>query len=95
MEFDLDTVEMVGLYPDYASALEAWRGIAAPKSTPKGVITAYEAAIKATVESPEFTDACVRLGARPAFLPADQFGSLIAKQDVELAQLMGIIGLKK
>jgi hypothetical protein len=25
-DFDLDTIEMVGLYPDYASALEAWRG---------------------------------------------------------------------
>ena len=26
LDFDLATVEMVGLYPDYASALEAWRG---------------------------------------------------------------------
>jgi len=26
LDFDLDTVEMVGLYADYASALEAWRG---------------------------------------------------------------------
>jgi tripartite-type tricarboxylate transporter receptor subunit TctC len=88
---DVPTARELGL----DVSLEAWRGIAAPKGTPKGVITAYEAAIKGTVESPDFTDACVRLGARPAFLPADQFGSLIAKQDVELAQLMGIIGLKK
>jgi hypothetical protein len=27
LDFDLDTVEMVGLYPDYATALDAWRGI--------------------------------------------------------------------
>ncbi|MEA3009846.1 MAG: hypothetical protein QOJ91_1538 [Sphingomonadales bacterium] len=26
LDFDLDTVEVVGLFPDYASALEAWRG---------------------------------------------------------------------
>jgi hypothetical protein len=26
LDFDLSTVEMVGLYPDYASALDAWRG---------------------------------------------------------------------
>jgi hypothetical protein len=26
LDFDLDTVEMVGLYPDYATALDAWRG---------------------------------------------------------------------
>jgi tripartite-type tricarboxylate transporter receptor subunit TctC len=54
-----------------------------------------EGAIKGTVESPEFLATCVRLGARPAFLPADEFGKLIAKQDIELAQLMEIIGLKK
>jgi tripartite-type tricarboxylate transporter receptor subunit TctC len=76
-------------------SLEAWRGIAAPKGTPKAVIASLEAAIKSTVESPEFAQACARLGARPAFLAADRFGSLIAKQDAELAQLMEIIGLKK
>ena len=26
MDFDLSTVQMVGLYPDYASAYDAWRG---------------------------------------------------------------------
>ena len=26
LDFDLDSIEMVGLYPDYASALDAWRG---------------------------------------------------------------------
>jgi tripartite-type tricarboxylate transporter receptor subunit TctC len=76
-------------------SLEAWRGIAAPKGTPKAVIASLEAAIKSTAESAEFAQACARLGARPAFLPADRFGSLIAKQDTELAQLMEIIGLKK
>ena len=76
-------------------ALEAWRGIAAPKGTPKAVIDTLETAIKDTVASPEFTQACLRLAARPAFLPADQFGPQIAKEDAELAQLMEIIGLKK
>jgi len=88
---DVPTARELGL----DVSLEAWRGIAAPKGTPKTVIEAYEAAIKDTVASPEFMQACVRLGARPAFLPADAFGRLIAKEDVELAQLMEIIGLKK
>jgi tripartite-type tricarboxylate transporter receptor subunit TctC len=88
---DVPTARELGL----DVSLEAWRGIAAPKGTPKAVIDTYAAAIKDTVASPEFTQACVRLGARPAFLPADQFGRLIAKEDVELAQLMEIIGLKK
>jgi Mg-chelatase subunit ChlI len=26
LDFDLETVEVVGLFADYASALEAWRG---------------------------------------------------------------------
>jgi tripartite-type tricarboxylate transporter receptor subunit TctC len=88
---DVPTARELGL----DVSLEAWRGIAAPKGTPKAVIETFEAAIKNTVASPEFTQACARLGARPAFLGADQFGRLIAKEDVELAQLMDIIGLRK
>jgi hypothetical protein len=26
LDFDLETVEVVGLFPDYSSALDAWRG---------------------------------------------------------------------
>jgi len=88
---DVPTARELGL----DVSLEAWRGIAAPKGTPKAVIETFQAAIKDTVESPEFLQACIRLGARPAFLPADAFGRMIAKEDVELAQLMEVIGLKK
>jgi hypothetical protein len=28
LDFDLSTTHVVGLYPDYASALDAWRGAA-------------------------------------------------------------------
>jgi tripartite-type tricarboxylate transporter receptor subunit TctC len=76
-------------------SLEAWRGIAAPKGTPKVVIAALEAAIRKTVESPAFAQGCERLGARVAFAPAEEFGKLIVKEDAELARLMTIIGLKK
>ena len=88
---DVPTARELGL----DVSLEAWRGIAAPKGTPPAVIESYEAAIRDTVASPDFIQACVRLGVRPAFLPADAFGRLIAKEDVELAQLMESIGLKK
>ncbi len=79
----------------YDVSLEAWRGIAVPKGTPKKVIAALESAIKKTVESPEFAAACERLGARPAFMPASDFGQLIAKEDSDLARVMDAIGLKK
>ena len=76
-------------------SLEAWRGIAAPKGTPKSAIATLEAAIRKTAESPDFVQACEKLGVRPAFLAAEEFGKLIAKEDAELARIMQLIGLKK
>ncbi len=86
-------------------SLEAWRGIAAPKGTPSGIaapkgtpksaIATLEAAIRKTAESPDFVQACEKLGVRPAFMAAEEFGKLIAKEDTELARIMQLIGLKK
>ncbi|HSD54494.1 MAG TPA: tripartite tricarboxylate transporter substrate binding protein [Burkholderiales bacterium] len=76
-------------------SLEAWRGIAAPKGTPKQTIATLENAIRLTAENPEFAKAADKLGVRPAFMPSVEFGELIAKEDAELARLMGTIGLKK
>jgi tripartite-type tricarboxylate transporter receptor subunit TctC len=76
-------------------SLEAWRGIAAPKGMPKSAIATLEAAIRKTAEGPDFVQACEKLGVRPAFMPPAEFGSLIAKEDVELARIMQLIGLKK
>jgi tripartite-type tricarboxylate transporter receptor subunit TctC len=76
-------------------ALEAWRGIATPRGTPRQVIDALESAIKRTVESGEFIKGAENLAVRPAFLPAREFSELIAKEDASLAQLMQLVGLKK
>jgi len=76
-------------------ALDAWRGIAAPRGTPSQVISQLERAIRSTVESSEFAQGSEKLGVRPAFMPAAQFADLIAKEDATLAALMGQIGLKK
>jgi tripartite-type tricarboxylate transporter receptor subunit TctC len=76
-------------------SLEAWRGIAVPKGTPKAVIAAVESAIKTSVNSTEFQKGSENLGVRPAFLGADDFSSLISKEDAELSRLMQQIGLKK
>jgi tripartite-type tricarboxylate transporter receptor subunit TctC len=53
-------------------ALDAWRGIAAPKGTPKAVLSALEAAIRATTENAEFIQASEKLNVRPAFMPAQK-----------------------
>src|SRR6266481_4569455 len=76
-------------------SLEAWRGIAAPKGTAKAAVAILEGAGKKTAESPDFVQACEKLGVRPAFMPAEEFGKLIAKEDAELARIMQLIGLKK
>jgi tripartite-type tricarboxylate transporter receptor subunit TctC len=76
-------------------SLEAWRGIAVPKGTPAPVIVQLERAIRLTAVTPEFAQAADKLGVRPAFMPAAQFGELIAREDAELARLMRTIGLKK
>jgi tripartite-type tricarboxylate transporter receptor subunit TctC len=76
-------------------ALDAWRGIAVPRGTPRQVISALEAAIRNTTSSPEFTKAAENVGVRPAFLPASEFSALIAKEDAELGRLMQTLGLKK
>jgi putative tricarboxylic transport membrane protein len=76
-------------------ALDLWRGIVVPRGTPPGAIKKLEEAIRSTVESPEFQDAGVKIGFLPAFLPADEFGRLLAEDDAKLASVMGELGLKK
>jgi tripartite-type tricarboxylate transporter receptor subunit TctC len=76
-------------------ALDAWRGIAVPRGTPPQVIGQLESAIRATTSSTEFLRGSENLGVRPAFLPAEEFRALVAKEDAELSRLLQTIGLKK
>jgi len=76
-------------------SLEAWRGIAVPAGTPSATIALLEDAIRKTVQSPEFVKGAGNLGVRPAFLPAAEFGALVAKEDASLSRLMRRIGLEK
>ena len=75
--------------------LDAWRGIAVPRGTPPPVVALLEKAIREAVESPEFAAASEKLYARPGFLPAAEFGKLIATEDAYLARIMAQAGLKK
>lgn len=79
----------------YDVALDAWRGIAVPHGTPRAVIARLESAIRATVEGDEFRKRAETLAVNPGFLPAAQFGDLIARDDASIARLMQMIGLKK
>lgn len=79
----------------FSVAMDLWRGIAAPKGTPKEVIQTLEAAIKKVVESPAFAEQGAKLVFKPAFLPADKFAAQIAADDKAIADLMTELGLNK
>jgi tripartite-type tricarboxylate transporter receptor subunit TctC len=76
-------------------SVEAWRGIAVPRGTPRSTVLMLESAARETAESVEFQKASENLGVRPAFMPAAQFSALIAQDDAALARLMERVGLKK
>ena len=76
-------------------ALDMWRGIAVPTGTPKPIIAKLQDAVRQSVDSQSFRDAGKTIGFVPAYLPAQDFQKLIAKDDMRLAQLMDELGLKK
>jgi tripartite-type tricarboxylate transporter receptor subunit TctC len=88
---DVPTAKELG----YDVALDMWRGIAVPKGTPKAIVARLQDAVMKTVVSPQFQAAGKNLGFTPAYLPAGEFGRVIAEDDRRLAEIMKQVGLKK
>ena len=88
---DTPTAQELG----YPVALDMWRGIAVPHGVHRSIIAKLQESIRRTVESPAFHDAGKAIGFMPAYLPADEFGKLIAGDDAKLARAMADLGLKK
>lgn len=90
-------------FPDVPTAREQginvvadlWRGVAAPRGTPPRIVARLQEAIRATVASPEFVRGTGKLLVTPAFLPAAEFGKLIAKEDAEIARAVVALGLRQ
>ena len=78
-----------------AQPMDLWRGIGVPKGTPRAVILRLEKAVEASMARPEFISAGQKSGFVPAYLPADEFGVLIARDDELIARQMLTLGLKK
>ena len=72
-----------------------WRGLAAPMGTPTDVIEKLQNAAKAAIDSDEFQSASEKIGFKSAYLPAGQFGDLIAVDDAMIGDLMENLGLRK
>jgi tripartite-type tricarboxylate transporter receptor subunit TctC len=81
------------VFPDVKSAkaqgynidMPLWRGISAPKGTPKAVMAKLQGAIKKAVESPEFKEAGGKYGFTPAFQGTEAFNKMIAEDDKRTA----------
>lgn len=95
--------ERIPVMPDVPTAKEQgydidlvmWRGLAAPKGTPKDVIAKLEGAVRDVVNSPRFKELSASLGFEPGFLPAADFGALVADDDMAIAGLMKQLGLSE
>ena len=95
--------DRVPVLPDVPTAIEQgydvdmvmWRGLAAPKGTPNNVIARLETAVRRVVASPRFREVSATLGFEPAFLPANEFGKVIAADDTAIGRLMAQLGLKR
>lgn len=74
---------------------ELWRGVVVPKGTPPRIIARLEDAIRKTVASPEFTRATEKLMVAPAFLPAAEFGRMIARDDAEIGRTVKALGIRQ
>lgn len=93
----------IPMFPDIPTAREQgydvdlvmWRGLAVPKGTPKDVVARLERAARDVVASTRFKEVSAKLGFEPAFLPAVEFGTLIAKDDASIAALMGQLGIRR
>jgi tripartite-type tricarboxylate transporter receptor subunit TctC len=77
----------------YDVALGAWRGLTAPGGTPEDVITVLEEATRTVVESDGFIELMDNSGFGIMWRDSSAFGSFMAEQDQEFAELMSAAGL--
>lgn len=94
-----ERIEAEGDVPTCAEAgaegmnITMWRGLVAPAGTPPEVIAKLEEIARKAVESETFKKTAVNLGFTPAFLPAQEFGDLIAQDDATIGALMTELGM--
>jgi tripartite-type tricarboxylate transporter receptor subunit TctC len=74
---------------------ELWRGVTVPKGTPPRIVARLEDAIRKAVATPEFARATEKLLVAPAFLPATEFGRMIAREDVEIGRTVKALGIRQ
>lgn len=95
------TKDRLDTYPELQTAQEQgidlvvdkFRGLAGPKGLPDDVIAAWEAAIPALLDDPEFKKYYEASSLVPAFMPHDEYGTFIAGFADEQRQFMKDYGI--
>ncbi|MHB8909480.1 MAG: Bug family tripartite tricarboxylate transporter substrate binding protein [Syntrophales bacterium] len=93
----------INIWPDVPTMKESgidlefdqWRGIAAPKGTPRAVIDKLSPLVKKAVESKEWIDFASSLGSTPRYLAPAAFAKFVAAVDKETREIMEDAGLLK
>ncbi|MBO5493545.1 MAG: tripartite tricarboxylate transporter substrate binding protein [Pyramidobacter sp.] len=77
----------------YDVAAFTFRGISAPKGTPKEVVATLEKAIKQACESESFKEFMGKLGAPVYYLDSEGYTALLKKTDESIEHLLKLAGL--
>jgi tripartite-type tricarboxylate transporter receptor subunit TctC len=72
-----------------------WRGIVAPKGTPKHIVAKLAASIKKAVNSPEYRKFLEKGAYGWAFQGPEEFAATMARNDEEYSKIIPGLGLKK
>jgi tripartite-type tricarboxylate transporter receptor subunit TctC len=72
-----------------------WRGMVGPKGLPKDMAARYEASFKRIYESKEFKDFMATRGFEPVWADAAEFSAFMAKDNVEIGEILKELGLAK
>jgi tripartite-type tricarboxylate transporter receptor subunit TctC len=88
---DVPTMEESGIDLEF----EQWRGIAAPKGTPKAVVDKLSPLVKKAVESKEWIDFASSLGSTPQYRDPATFEKFVANVDKNTREIMEEAGLLK
>jgi tripartite-type tricarboxylate transporter receptor subunit TctC len=73
----------------------AWRGIAAPKGTPKEIIEVLEKAVAKVVKSEEFVKFMKNRGFGIYYLNTEDFAKAVAQADKDNGEIMKAAGIAK
>jgi len=91
------------LFPDVPTFKEAgvdfvfgtWRCLAAPKNTPKEIISKLESSVKKAVNDPKFKDFMDKNGFGQAYLGPAESAAAMAKDEKDFEKIVPGLGLKK